>query len=159
MDPFVWLAIGLIMIFLEFFIPGAIMGITGVVFVTISLVLFAYAASSPIYVVIYTTVVILLLIGTFKFALWRIRSTRNENTLFLSSDQEGYHADGYNTHAIGKEGVATTDLRPAGRISVEGNTYQAISQGGFIPNGTAIIVISGEGPTLIVKPLKKDAKL
>lgn len=156
MDPLIWLGIGLIMIFLEFFIPGAVMGTIGIIFVIMSLILFAQAATSPLYVIPYIVLVICLIIALIKFALWRIRSTSKENTLYLNTDQAGYTADSYDAAVIGKTGEALTDLRPAGRISIEGNTYQAMTQGGFISRGTEIIVIGGEGPTLIVKSAKKD---
>ncbi len=144
------------MIFLEFFIPGAVMGIAGSIFVAVSLFLYAYSASSPLYVLLYVVLIILLLVGVFKFALWRIRSTSSENTLYLNTDQSGYVADSYDASAIGKTGIAATDLRPSGRITIEGAVYQAMTQGGFVQKGSSIQVIGGEGPTLFVKLLKKD---
>lgn len=159
MNPYILLAIGLVFIFLEFFIPGAVFGIAGGLFILASLSLFAGANVSGWIFALYFLIVLGLIYLLFVFALWRIRSTKNKNTLFLSTDQEGYKSDSFNAALIGKEGEATTDLRPAGWILIDGVTYQAISQGGFIPKKSRIIVMSGEGPTLIVKNYQsKDTK-
>lgn len=151
MNPYILLALGLILIFLEFFIPGAVFGISGLLFVLASISIFASQTASLWLLILYFVVVCFLIYGIFKIAIWRIRSTKSKNTLFLNTDQEGYKADMFNAALVGKHGVATTDLRPAGRILVQNKTYQAISQGDFIPNGSSIIIIGGEGPTLIVK--------
>ncbi|MFA6916643.1 MAG: NfeD family protein [Parachlamydiales bacterium] len=151
MNPFILLALGLVLIFFEFFLPGAVLGIAGSLFVIASLLIFSYEASSAWVFALYFIFVLVLIYLLFKFALWRIRSTKKDNSFYLGTDQEGYKADVFNTAVVGKRGTATTDLRPAGRILVDGTTYQAISQGDFIPKDTQIIVTGGEGPTLIVK--------
>ncbi|MDA7501945.1 hypothetical protein N8482_01590 [Chitinophagales bacterium] len=53
---------------------------------------------------------------------------------------------------IGKIGEAQTDLRIAGKISIDGEIHDAISQGIFIDKGTAVIVLENRGNYLLVKP-------
>lgn len=52
---------------------------------------------------------------------------------------------------IGKIGTATTDLRPTGKIEIEGETHDAQSDGEFIGKNTTVIVLQVRGAYLLVK--------
>lgn len=51
----------------------------------------------------------------------------------------------------GKEGVALTDLRPSGKVSIEEEVYDALTMGEYITKGTAIKVVKHEGYSIVVK--------
>lgn len=51
---------------------------------------------------------------------------------------------------VGKQGVTLTDLRPAGRIQIDDEPYDAITTGRFIPAGRKIAVVSTEMNYVIV---------
>lgn len=59
---------------------------------------------------------------------------------------------------IGQEGVSITVLRPAGKISIGSNTFDAVSTGEFIPAGHAIKVVRYENAQLYVVELHKAKK-
>ena len=53
---------------------------------------------------------------------------------------------------VGKEGIASTDLRPSGKVKIDQTTHDAISEEGFIEKGTSITVIKYEtGQVYVVK--------
>ncbi|MDE5745129.1 MAG: nodulation protein NfeD [Paramuribaculum sp.] len=52
---------------------------------------------------------------------------------------------------IAREGKALTDLRPAGKIEINGETYDAVSTGAFIEAGTSVTVCKYENAQLYVK--------
>ena len=53
---------------------------------------------------------------------------------------------------VGYEGIATTDLRPAGKVIINNRHYDAVSQyGDFIEKGTPIIVTKYETTQLYVR--------
>ncbi|MDO9153981.1 MAG: NfeD family protein [Paludibacter sp.] len=53
---------------------------------------------------------------------------------------------------VGKMGVASTVLRPSGKILIEGKNYDAVSEDGFIEKGTEVAVIRYEtGQLYVVK--------
>lgn len=151
MSPFLLLAIGLLLIFLEFYLPGAIMGIAGSLFILASLVLFAMQSGSPIAITLYIIGISVALIALFKFALWRIRTAKPQRSIYSAASQTGYQAVSYDETAIGKEGIVLTDLKPAGFILVEGKQQPAISREGYLSKGTKVKVIGGEESNLIVK--------
>ena len=159
MMPFMMLFIGLLLIFLEFYLPGAVMGISGIVMVVVSMITFASQAESGTAVLLFVVGVAIAIALIIRFAIKRIRSTANENTMYLNTDQTGYVASSFDSSLIGKEGVVTADLKPSGHIMVAGQQYQATTESGYLVKGTHIVVLSGMGARLIVKPIKEEKSL
>lgn len=156
MIPFLLLFVGLILIFIEFYIPGAIIGIIGSTLILISVILFASQSTSAIAITLYiigAAVSVGLLI---RFALWRIVHAKPDYSIYSDKSQEGYQASSYDAHAIGKTGIVFSDLKPGGYILIDGKQHAAISISGYLPKGIEVKVISGEGESLIVKSLKKE---
>ena len=54
-------------------------------------------------------------------------------------------------HMLGVSGVALTALRPAGTAELEGKRWTVVTEGEFLPKGTAIIVVQVEGQRVVVK--------
>jgi len=76
--------------------------------------------------------------------------------LILSNTQT--HEDGYSSHTehqysdlTGKTGTAETRLRPVGTVLIEGQRYNAVTDGDFIERNTHIKVIYTEGNRIIVR--------
>ncbi len=131
--------------------PGAIMGVLGILFVLVSFFYYASQSSSVLATSIFVLFGILSLVTVVRLTLKYLMNSKDEKGFALHTDQEGYMASVFDKEQIGKEGVVLTDLKPGGRIVIEGKTHQAISVGGYIPAGDKILVIRGEGINLIVK--------
>jgi membrane-bound serine protease (ClpP class) len=155
MIPLILLFAGLLLIFLEFYLPGGIMGTLGALTILASVILFVMENDSPILILLFIGTTILLVALLIRFTLWKIRTANPESSVYSDADQEGFIASSYDKEAVGKRGVVTTDLRPGGHIAIGKNRYPAISQSGYIPKGEQVDVIGGEGDTLIVKTLKE----
>ena len=52
---------------------------------------------------------------------------------------------------IGEKGITTTDLRPSGKVKIQGNTYQAFSHGSYIDKDEEILVDGIDENQLLVK--------
>ncbi len=52
---------------------------------------------------------------------------------------------------VGTNGVALTDLRPVGKISIDDSPYEASTEGAFIASGSSIVVIAVKGNYLVVR--------
>lgn len=159
MSPFTLLALGLLLIFLEFFVPGAVFGILGGVAIGASLILFAMETDSALAFAAYFIAVCILLYYLIKFALWRIRRTKGAQSIYSDADQEGFVASSFDASTIGKQGVVLTDLKPGGYILIDNAKYQAISAAGYISKGSEIEVIAGQEESLVVKKIKHKKEL
>ena len=74
--------------------------------------------------------------------------------LVLNDEQQsnqGYQVKKPRMELLGKKGFAKTDLRPSGRIDVDGEWFDAISDDGYIENGTDIIISKIENYNLVVR--------
>jgi membrane-bound serine protease (ClpP class) len=138
--------IGLLLVFLEFFLPGMIFAVGGAILLLISMSLFclAYPVMWGIGFILF---LLLMLFLVCKVALrWIVRSKTD-----LTKDQEGYVAAQFEKTAIGKCGVALTDLKPSGHVVVDGKPHQALCETGYVASGAFISVIGGKGGHLIVQ--------
>lgn len=157
MMPFLLLFVGLLLIFIEFYLPGGVLGVIGGLVILASVFMFASETSSVFLVILYVFGVAILVTLLIRFALWRIVHAKPGYSIYLNKDQEGYQASSYDQSAIGKQGVVLSDLKPGGYILVDGKQHQAISLTGYIPKGVEVVVIAGQEESLIVKLSKKES--
>lgn len=71
----------------------------------------------------------------------------------LNADLEEAVSSPVLTRLIGKEGMAATVLRPSGKVSIDGETYDAVSDSGFIEKGTPVKVVKFENAQIYVVEL------
>lgn len=146
---------GLFLIFLEFFLPGAIMGIGGGILLIASVVVFLLNGPSVLSFAFFLIILAAALTAVIRFAMHRVKATAKKGTIYLESDQEGYQASSYRKELIGKHGIAATDLKPSGHIYLDNHYMQATARGGYIEKGQEIEIVGGEGSHLIVKLANK----
>lgn len=150
---FVWtLAIlGLLLIFLEFFLPGAVMAIGGGLLLLASLFFFHMEISGIYEFIAFLVALMGFVYLVVRLALWQVKATAKKGTICLEADQEGFQASTYPLDLIGKIGRADTDLKPSGHVMVEGRRFQAVSKTGYIDKEAEIEVLGGIGSHLIVQ--------
>ncbi len=152
---------GLILIVLEIFvIPGfGFTGISGIILIIAGLVLslvrndfFSFeGVTSPDLGRSVLTVLSGLILG-FMAMIW-LSSRIGERGFFkrvaLHADLgESYTVDVNEKVLVGKHGEALTVLRPSGRVVVENEIYDAVSNEGFIEKGEPIVVVRFENAQL-----------
>jgi len=83
-----------------------------------------------------------------------IFSSKMFRKLTLTDEQrssEGYVGTDRGHNLSGATGVAVTDLRPSGKIEIDGQRYDAVSEGAFLVKGTEIEVIKHETFSIFVR--------
>jgi len=144
-----------------FFVPGlGVPGVLGLVFVIAALVLALIGI--PLDVSFETGVladamtrVLLSLLGAFVLALVVMRlfsRTAMGQALVLQDAETGFLSAPSASDLVGQTGEALTDLRPAGKIIIDGERHEATSEREFIAHGTKVVVIGKDGPELVVRP-------
>lgn len=160
--------VGLILLVLEIFvIPGfGVFGIVGIVLIVASLVLamifninfdFSFTTSATIFQKI-AIVITSLTIG-FGLSIWLGKKLILADTRFGSialktelSKDSGFLSQGEGLfHLVGKKGITTTILRPSGKVQIDDESFDAISEYGIIEKGTPITAIKFENSQLIVR--------
>jgi membrane-bound ClpP family serine protease len=143
---------GLILVFLEFFLPGMILAVLGSILLLASIAI-CLIDTSLMWGILYILGLGFLVIGTCQCALWYLERSKSKDHFYLEKDQEGYVASQFEKNIIGKTAVALTELKPAGHITVEGKNYQALCETGFISKGQTVTIVGGKGSHLIVRKI------
>lgn len=141
---------GLILIYLEFFLPGGIFALGGTILLLSSIFLLLIERIHVIYFLIYTFLLVFFAYSIIRFALKRVKV---DQSIFPNSDHIKIL---HEKDLVGEIGVAFTDLKPTGKIFINETYYSATSNENFIEKGSKIQVIDGEGVNLIVRPFNKN---
>lgn len=162
--------IGVVLLLVEIFvIPGfGVAGILGIIFVVAGLTLsllpndwFNFKGVSNHALVVSLTTVLLALIGSIALIAYLASKIGTEGmfkNLALTKSQDledGYVSNNVSLNSLaGKEGVAETDLRPSGKVLIEGEVYDAVAESGFVEKGAIVIVRKYEMGQMYVKMKK-----
>lgn len=162
------LVIGIILIAFEVFvIPGfGICGIAGIVAVIVSLCAAIFptsvepAGEMPLtFFVKPLSVVFIGIVAAAALVAWLTsrhgpKFFRRHSELMLTQDiKKGYiGVDMGPAKLIGVKATAMTDMRPAGKIIIDGNVYDAVSTGSFIEASQHVRVVRYENAQLYVEP-------
>ncbi|WP_155925397.1 NfeD family protein [Bacillus sp. UNC438CL73TsuS30] len=152
---FVLFVAGIILIFLELFLPGAISGTLGLAALIFSLFLAGgdtlQMGISILIALFFSILMFFIMIKIFgkKLVLF------NKMILFDSARKEdGYVSNINRTDLLGMEGTALTILRPAGTAIFNTERVDVVSEGGFIDQHAKIKVIKVEGARIVVREIK-----
>ena len=164
--------LGVVLVILEIFVtPGfGVFGILGIIaivagltFAMIDTDLLKYIPSGEIgagYVLRPVALVIISVTAAIILSIWlgkRLLTTDSifSNSVVLKSNmdaEEGYVSHLSNWDLKGAEGVASTPLRPSGKIVIDDRFYEAAGENGqFIEKGDRVMVVRDEGGVLYCK--------
>lgn len=152
MEAVILLIVGIILIILEFFVAGGILGFFGVASIVIALLMSGYTLSHmtmsvaiALVAAIVAAVVLYKWIGTergiFKKLILRDRTMT----------EQGYVSQVTRTELIGKEGITITPLRPSGTVLFEEERLDVVSEGNFIEKDKKVEIIHVEGVKVVVR--------
>ena len=142
-----------ILVFFEVILPGGILGIMAALCVILAS-WFAgaeYGAGIGILTFVGSAAAIAILVFI-EFKL--LARTSLGSTFFLKSSVTG-HSNIAPAEAaiIGMEGITLTRLNPIGKVAIDGQSYEAHSQDGYIEADQAIQVVAQDNFKLIIKKL------
>lgn len=145
-------AVGLMLIFLEFFLPGAISGTLGLAALIASLFL---AGENPLSIGISIFISISISIALL-FIMIKVLGKKmvlfNRMILFDAAKKEdGYVSNVNRTDLLGKEGTALTVLRPSGTAVFNNERIDVVTEGDYIDQNARIIVVKVEGVRIVVR--------
>ena len=164
-EELILLAVGLVLLGLEIFlVPGfGLLGVGGILAVLASVYLslvgnLATAADFTQAAGALSFTIVLVLVGGWLL----VRSLAKGRGLARSgivlqeklAAEAGYLSAPPRADLIGAEGVAVTDLRPAGVAQFGEERLDVVSEGDWIPAGTPVRVVRAEGYRHVVRPVE-----
>jgi membrane-bound ClpP family serine protease len=144
--------VGLLLLIAEMFMPGfGIAGGTGLILLVIAIIITARSWTDALVM----TCILLAMVALVLFVV--LRSAKKgvlHRRLILwsaSKKEQGFVATPDFSELVGRDGVTLTVLRPAGYADFDGQRFDVVTEGEFIPKGTPIRVIRAEGRRIIVE--------
>ncbi len=147
------LTAGFLMIVLEMFLPGGIMGLLGALAIVAGIV-YAFTELGP--GVGTTVLVAAALAGIVMFALWMHFFPRSPvgKRLTLNSSMSGGTSSADHAGLLGRTGHAITILRPSGTAEIEGLRADVVAETGVIASGATIEVVKADGMRIVVREVR-----
>jgi membrane-bound ClpP family serine protease len=144
------LIIGFILVGVEMTMPGfGFPGITGALSLMCGIIFSADTIEHGIFITI-IVIVLLAIMGTIIFALLKRKSSPLILSEHLDSEDQQI-GDQDLQYLVGKTGIASTDLKPSGKVDIDGVEFDARSETRYIDKGSAIRIIRIHENSIIVK--------
>jgi membrane-bound ClpP family serine protease len=146
--------VGIILIVLELLvIPG--FGVSGILGIAALVAGIIFVSDTWYEAVLYSFGTFVFL-GILVYLSFRFKGTRKMwEKLSLNTrqtNQTGYTAPKLNYEDyLGRQGIALTQLRPAGTADFQGERVDVVTEGGYIKAGSGVKVIAVEGVRIIVR--------
>lgn len=143
----------LILVFFELLLPGGVLGVLSALCLLVASWM-GYDTYGIIggCTVFFGTILLMTVLVFVEFKL--LGKTSFGQKFFLKSSIDGHtRAAVAEDSVIGKQGTTLTRLNPSGKIAVEGKSYEAYSQDGYIERDQAIAVVAQDNFKLIIKKL------
>jgi len=146
----IWIVVayvaGVVLMLVEMILPGIVLGVVGFLVVGGSIV-YAFATDHPIAGTV-MTVVTIMLIPVF-FLVWKNVLGR---FFALKADEAGFAPSSrIPADLLGKEGTATSALRPSGIADIDERRHDVVTRGEMLAKGTRVKVIDISGNRIVVK--------
>ena len=145
------LVLGLLMVCVEIFIPGGIVGVLGG-FCLLGSIVMAFTEMGSTFGLYWAAgVVVVSLLALFISIRILPRSPAGKR-LFLGSSEEGFSASEEGLERwVGKQGRAITTLRPAGMMEVGDQRIDVVTGGEYLARGTPVEVVKVDGNRVVVR--------
>ena len=151
------LVAGFVLAAVELVVPGfGLPGISAIVCLIAGIIFIADTVEEGILI----TVVVIVVLGILMTIIMGLLAKRKlKSPIILDTDvkaEDSYLNSSDLEYLIHREGVAVTDLRPAGRGNFDGIDLDISSNGSYIERGTPVVIDRVSEKRLIVKKLPKE---
>ncbi len=151
------LVIGFVLVVVEMYVPGfGVPGISGIICLIAGVWL---KADSALEALVLAVVIIALLCVALSIAIHSVskgRLAKSKLVLHETSTESEHVGENDLKFYVGREGVTTTVLRPAGMGEFDGVKLNIVSDGEFIAAGAKVRVQAVEGNRIVVAPVRGE---
>ncbi len=154
----VLVAAGLILIAVDFYIPGFVLGTIGIILMLFAVGICYRAYGTSAALVAFLVVAALGGLAGYT-AIHYVPKTRAGKKMILAHTQEGVRSQAGLDAWLGHEGVAQTILRPTGIALLDGQRLDVTAETGLIERGSSIRVVAVTDNRLIVRKVTATVAL
>jgi membrane-bound serine protease (ClpP class) len=146
--------IGFVLIIMELFLPGGIIGILGVIAMLTGLIL-AGGSLKGILIAIAIAIVVTIIGSYFFIRSFGYNGPLKRLVLFDStSSEKGYLSHNERVDLNGRIGITYTPLRPSGSVKIDDEYFDVVSEGSFIGKGEKVKIVKVSGGRIVVRSVE-----
>lgn len=146
---------GIILVILELFVIGAILGIAGMCCIIASFLLIGdNIMKMSLFVALCLIFAIIEWVILVKFLKRKIPIFSQVVLHDSTSKESGYTSHDDRSYLINQTAISLTELRPSGIIIHDGKRIDAVSEGAFIKRDQQVIITEVEGTRVVVREIK-----
>lgn len=156
-ETIILFVIGFILLLMEFFVPGGIVGLIGgalmvfgLLFSGESVTYMAYSLLIAMFISVLGMVVLVKFFGKHLHVFSKIVLKD------ATTSEEGYVSNVNRIELLGKRGKTVTPLRPAGTIFVDKERIDVVSEGSYIDSDVTVEIVQVEGSRIVVREVKEE---
>lgn len=143
---------GFILVGIEVVVPGfGLPGISGIACLIGGILLTAKTVEQGLTITMIVVVLLAVMLTVILLILKRVRPP------FILQDElkagQGYLNASDLEYLVGKEGVASTDLKPAGKCDIEGVEFDVRAEGRYVEKGTKVRINRIHENTIMIKEI------
>ncbi|MQR95526.1 nodulation protein NfeD [Fictibacillus phosphorivorans] len=155
-EALILFGVGLVLLILELFLPGGIIGILGVLAVLTGLIM-AGGSLSGILIAIAIAIVVTIIGSYFFLRSFGYNGSLKKLVLFDStSSEKGYLSHKEREDLTGRIGVTATTLRPSGSLRLDDEFIDVVTEGSYIEKGTPVKIIKASGGRVVVREIENN---
>lgn len=151
--------IGIILLLLEFFVPGGIIGLIGGALMIIALLFsgesvtyMAYSLLISLFISVLGMVILVRFFGKNLHVFSKIVLKDATTT------EEGYVSNVNRIELLGKRGKTVTPLRPSGTVYIDKERIDVVSEGNYIDSNVTVEVVQVEGSRIVVRQVNNEVE-
>ena len=145
---------GLVLIAVDFYLPGFVLGSTGIVLMLAATAIGYSGSDSLNKTIVLFCVEAALGIGAGYVSIKYFPKTAAGRKMILAETQTGVRAQlPQASDWVGREGVAQTVMRPAGVALIDGKRLDVVAESGMIESGTPVKIVAVHENRLVVRKL------
>ncbi|WP_078379649.1 NfeD family protein [Sutcliffiella halmapala] len=157
METIILFVVGVILIVLEIFVPGGILGVLGLGAVIVSFFLAGDdIAKTGIALLIAMLVTIVAMVLLFTVFGKRIRMFDRIILRDSTNTEQGYVSNVSRIELVGQVGVTLTALRPSGTAVINEERIDVVTEGMFIESNKKVTIVKAEGSRIVVREVHSE---
>jgi len=152
---FTWIIIatilsGFALVWIEFYLPGGVVGAAGVIAILVGLGMF-FAEHSLWVSTLVSIVVMSLLLLMIRYWMRTLHRSFLGRRIMLRAEVGGTEMYESAATMVGRTGVTLSRLNPSGKARIDGERHDVMSEMGMIEAGVTVKVVRVDAGTLIVR--------
>jgi membrane-bound serine protease (ClpP class) len=147
-------AVGLLLIAIDFYLPGFVLGTCGIVLMIVATVICAMHHSLTVTLALACAEIVAGFVAGWLSITYFPKTKYGQKMMLDKTLKDAQASQNASSDLVGCEGIAQTVLRPSGTALINGKRLDVLAESAMIATGSAVRVVSVKGTRIIVRQIE-----